>query len=106
MFKSKISFHYYYEFLGPIFESAGGGRYNQDQDSNLRLNVRQAKFVEALISDSFSSGFKNSDNVKLGHRNIYINGGEKHPYCEPLMFTHKGRSLTDSCNAVHCSLPI
>ena len=29
-------------------------------------------------------GFKNSDNIKTGHRNIYINGGEKHPYCKPI----------------------
>ena len=28
------------------------------------------------------AGFKNYDNIKPGHRNIYLNGGENHPYCE------------------------
>ena len=61
-----------YKFLGPIFER---------QHSDLRLNVKSAKFVEALISDSWGAGFKNEDNIKPGHRNIYLNGGEHHPYC-------------------------
>ena len=72
-----------YEFIGPIFEhSSKSGPYHQD--FNLRLNVQSAKFVEAIITDSWSGGFKNYDNLKPGHRNIYVNGGENHPYCEPL----------------------
>ena len=71
-------FHHH-KLLGPMFE-------HDSQHSDLRLNVRSAKFVEALIVDSWNAGFKNKDNVKPGHRNIYLNGGEHHPYCnrEPL----------------------
>ena len=36
-----------------------------------------------MISDSWLAGFKNEDNIKPGHRNIYLNGGENHPYCKP-----------------------
>ena len=71
---------FFYEFVGPIF--SGSLRYNQD--SNLRLNVRSAKFVEALITDSSLYGFNNDDNIKPGHRNIYINGGQDSQYCDPL----------------------
>ena len=55
--------------------------------------MKSAKFVEALISYSSFKGFKNSDNIKPGHRNIYINGGETHPYCKPL-----GWLLKSLCN--------
>ena len=67
--------------LGPIFEHNSESGYSQD--SNLRLNIASAKFVETIITDSWGAGFKNYDNVKPGHRNIYINGGENHPHCQP-----------------------
>ena len=71
-----------FTYLGPIFEH--GSKTSFAQDPNLRLNVESAKFVEALISDSWGAGFKNEDNIKPGHRNIYLNGGEHHPYCKPI----------------------
>ena len=77
-----------FTYLGPIFEH--GSKTSFAQDPNLRLNVESAKFVEALISDTSFKGFKNSDNIKPGHRNIYINGGETHPYCKPLDGILKG----------------
>ena len=44
-------------------------------------------------------GFKNSDNMKTGHRNIYINGGEKHPYCKPI------RSVASRSRCLH-NIPV
>ena len=45
--------------------------------------MRSAYFVDAIITDSKVAGFKNYDNIKPGHTNVYVNGGENHPYCEP-----------------------
>ena len=74
--ESKTYFNYYYELLGPILENSLTQYPDFPQDSNLRLNVRSARYVEALISDSYYAGFRNFENIKPGHRNIYINGGE------------------------------
>ena len=46
------------------------------------MNIRSAKFVETIITDAWGAGFKNYDNIKPGHRNIYVNGGENHPHCK------------------------
>ena len=58
---------------GPMFEQPG-------QDPSLRLNKDDADMVEVFHTNSYSLGFISP----IGHRDFYINGGGRQPWCVPL----------------------